>query len=234
MPGLQMAQFQRLKPNGTADGPPLRVQYNPTEYTLNKGAQIAEVPIPGLDSPILQFVRGQTETLTLDLFFDTTEAGMGANATPVTGKTDPFYRLIKIDSASHAPPILLFTWGGKEFPGHRSYGQQGSQSRYGFKCLVESVRQRYTLFSPDGIPLRATLTVTLREYKTLAEQIRELNLQSADHTKAHVVQQGDTLSRIAWEAYGDATAWRRVAEFNGLDDPLELKPGMVLEIPPGE
>ena len=233
MPGLQMAQFQRLKPNGAADGQPLKVQYNPTEYTLSKGAQIAEVPIPGLDSPILQFVRGQTETLTLDLFFDTTEAGMGANATSVTTKTDPFYRLIKIDSGTHAPPILLFTWGGKEFPGHRSYGQ-GSQSRYGFKCIVDNVRQRYTLFSPDGLPLRATLTVTLREYKTLAEQIRELNLQSADHTKAYVVRQGDTLSRIAWEAYDDPAAWRTIAEFNGLDDPLDLRPGMVLELPPTE
>ena len=52
------------------------VQFNPTEYTLEKGAQIAEIAIPGLDSPILQFIRGQTEKLTLELFFDTTESGM--------------------------------------------------------------------------------------------------------------------------------------------------------------
>lgn len=29
------------------------VQFNPTEYTLTKGAQIAEIAIPGIDSPIL-------------------------------------------------------------------------------------------------------------------------------------------------------------------------------------
>jgi nucleoid-associated protein YgaU len=232
MAGLQMAQFQRLTATGAPAGAPLKVQYNPGEYTLNKGSQIAEVVIPGLDSPILQFVRGQTETLTLDLFFDTTEAGMGANATPVTKKTDEFYRLIKIDGDLHAPPICLFTWGN-EFPGHRTYGAgQGSQSRFGFKCIVESVRQRYTLFSPEGIPLRATLTITLREYKTLAEQIRELNLRSADHTKVHVARQGDTLSHIAWEAYGDPGEWRRIATANSLDDPLDLPPGTILLIPP--
>ena len=49
-----------------------KVQFNPTEYTINKAVQIAEIAIPGLDEPILQFVRGQNEKLTMDLFFDTT------------------------------------------------------------------------------------------------------------------------------------------------------------------
>ena len=85
--------------------------YNPTEYTLSKNAQFAEHPIPGLDSPILQFVRGQAETVSLDLFFDTSDDGMGANATAVTTKTDKFYRLVKMSGSSHAPPVCLFTWG---------------------------------------------------------------------------------------------------------------------------
>ena len=250
MQKLSKAYFQRLGDDGKPVGSALKVQFNPTEYTLNKGAQIAEVPIPGLDSPILQFVRGQTETLSLELFFDTTDRGMGQNATSVTTETDKFYQLIKIESRKHAPPICLFSWGDKSFPGNRTYGGQtpdgasggqqaagasgaegGSQQRYGFKCIVESVRQRFTLFSPRGVPLRATLTVSLREYKTLAEQIRELNLQSADHTKAHVVEQGDTLSRVAWQAYGDPAEWRRIADANGLADPAAIRPGLILQIP---
>ena len=42
------------------------------------------------------------------------------------------------------------------------------------------------------MPLRATLSVTFREYKTLQEQLKELKLASADHTKRHVVVQGET------------------------------------------
>ena len=51
------------------------VQFNPAELSLNKTAQLAEIAIPGLDAPVLQFIRGGTETMTLDLFFDTTQDG---------------------------------------------------------------------------------------------------------------------------------------------------------------
>ena len=55
----------------------IELQYNPTELSWDKSAQIAEIAIPGLDAPLQQFVRGQAEKLTLDLFFDTTDQGMG-------------------------------------------------------------------------------------------------------------------------------------------------------------
>src|SRR5271168_4813914 len=119
MANPQKATFQKLNSDGSL-GDPIEVRFNPTEYTLNKGAQIAEVTIPGLDSPVLQFVRGQTETLSLDLFFDSTEDGMDDSATSVTETTDQFYQLVKIDGTTHAPPVCFFCWGS-EFPGQRSY-----------------------------------------------------------------------------------------------------------------
>ncbi|MGD9081286.1 MAG: LysM peptidoglycan-binding domain-containing protein [Desulfobacterales bacterium] len=196
----------------------ITVQFNPTEYSLNKGAQIAEIAIPGIDSPILQFVRGQNEKLTLDLYFDSTEDGMSENATDVRRKTRSIYQLVKLQPKTHAPPRIRFTWG------------QGLS----FKAIVESVQQRFTLFSPLGLPLRATLSVTFREYKNLEEQISELNLQSSDHTKRREVKQGDTLNRIAAEEYDDPREWRRIADANAdiIDNPRRLKPGTVLRIPP--
>ena len=231
---LLKAQIQRLKPDGSLDGAPFPVQFNPTEYTLSKGAQIAEIPIPGLDQPILQFVRGQTETMSLDLFFDSTDAkGMGPGATPVTQQTDKFYQLIKIDSTTHAPPILLFMWGQDGFAGSNLSGGSAGQARSsGFQCVVESVKQKFTLFSSEGIPLRAVLTVSLREFYSLEDQISRLNLQSPDHTHAHVVQRGDTLARIAASAYDDPRQWRAIANNNQLVDPLDLRPGTILEVPP--
>ncbi len=197
----------------------LTVQFNPTEYTLSKGAQIAEIAVYGIDSPILQFIRGQNEKLTLDLFFDTTTNGngLGEGADDVTQLTDPFYQLVKIQPKTHAPPRIRFTWG----------------EGLSFQAIVETVQRKFTLFNPLGIPLRATLNVSFREYKTLEEQVAELNLQSADQSKTYAVQFGDTLSRIAAQEYHDPTAWRAIADANpGLTDLRRLKPGTVLLIPP--
>ncbi len=213
-------------------GREVRAQFNPTEVTFDKSAQIAEIAIPGLDSPILQFVRGQTETLSLELFFDTTEGGTaGDGVRSVTEETDPFYQLIKIDPATHAPPILEVSWG-ENMPGSKLTDQWTSQSAEFFQCVVESVQRRFTLFSPEGTPLRATLSVKLKEYKTLKEQVDQIPFESTDRTHSRVVQGGETLSGIAGEVYDDPAQWRAIARHNGIVDPAELAPGMVLEIPP--
>jgi hypothetical protein len=210
---------------------PIRASYNPKEFTLEKGVQLAEIAIPGLDTPLLQFVRGQNEKLSLELFFDTTDRGMGDEVTSVTTETDAVYQLVKIKPETHAPPICLIVWGDT-FPGANTHAEVGGQRRYGFQCVVESVRQQFTLFSPKGIPLRATLTLSLREYRPLEEQFPQQNPSSPDRTHGHVVQRGDTLSRIAGEFYRRPGEWRAIAVENGLDDPRRLAPGMILTVPP--
>lgn len=224
----------KVKWQSGAEEKPIPVKFNPTEFSLEKSVQIAEIAIPGLDSPLLQFVRGQNEKMTVDLFFDTTEDGMGAGAKSVTTYTDQIYQLAKIEPQRHAPPICKFIWNAK-FPGC-DVEHIGNQKRNEFKCVVESVKQKFTLFSPEGVPLRATLTVTLREYKTLDEQLKGLNLQSPDRTQSHVVQSDETLAGIAARHYQRPGEWRRLAlvEENGIEDPRRLRVGSFLTIPPIE
>jgi len=207
------------------------VQFNPTEFSLEKGVQIAEITIPGLDSPLLQFVRGQNEKMTLDLFFDTTEDGMNRGATSVTELTDRIYELAKIEPKRHAPPLCTFYWNYR-FPGSDTSNHIGNQHRNFFDFIVESVRQKFTLFSSEGIPLRATVTLTLREYKTLDLQLAELNLQSPDRTQSHITQSDDNLSSIAAKHYQKPGEWRRIADENNIEDPRRLTPGTFLTVPP--
>ena len=208
----------------------VEVQFNPTEFSLEKGAQIAEIGIPGIDSPLLQFVRGQNEKLTVELFFDTTEHGMGDAATSVTTLTDKVYSMVKIEPKRHAPPIVTFSWNCK-FPGSDLSSFSGGQGRNEFCGLVESIRQKFTLFSPKGVPLRATLTLTLREYKTLDEQLNDLNLNSPDRTHGHFTQQGETLALIAHRYYSRAGDWRNIADNNDIEDPRRLRSGITLAVP---
>ncbi|MBK9749021.1 MAG: peptidoglycan-binding protein [Anaerolineae bacterium] len=198
------------------------VLFNPTEYAISKGAQIAEIGIPGLDNPLLQFVRGQNTKLTLELFFDTTDSGMGEDARDVRELTAPFFELVRIQPETHAPPRIQFMWGSPGKPFDKAND---------FKAIVESVNQKFTLFAPNGNPLRATLSLTLREYKSIQEQVEELKLNSPDHTKRRMVKRGETLSQIAWEEYRDPQMWRVIAEANRLTNLRDLTPGTELELP---
>jgi len=206
------------------------VQFNPTEFTLDKDVQLQDIGIPGLDSPLVQFVRGNAEKLSVDLYFDTTDAGTGSITVPVTVFTDRIYSLVKIEPERHAPPIVTFIWG-PAFPGVLLSPTTGNQRRHAFRGVVQSVRQKFTFFSPDGIPLRATLTLSIREYKTLDEQMAQLNLSSPDRTHSHVTSEGDTLARVADRYYKRSSEWRAIAVENEIDDPRRLEVGRFLTVP---
>jgi len=206
------------------------VQYNPTELVLEKRVQFAEIGIPGLTAPLQQFVRGQAEVLTVELFFDTSDKGMGAAATSVATQTDRIYSLARIEPDGHAPPIVTFHWGAG-FPGTSLSDRLGNQKRESFTGVVASVRQTFTLFSAGGVPLRAKLNLTINEYKTLGDQLAELNLKSPDRTHDHVLQAGDQLWSVAQRYYSRPAAWREIAVANRIDDPRRLTPGRHLVVP---
>jgi nucleoid-associated protein YgaU len=208
------------KDRGPGLPPRITVQFNPAEYSMAKGAQIAEIAIPGIDSPILQFVRGKTQTLTMELFFDTTQSGMGeGDAVDVRTLTEPVYRLSQIQSRTHAPPRVRFFWG----------------AGISFRAIVDTVQQKFTLFNPAGLPLRATLSVSFKEYQTLEEQLTRLNLQSSDHSKKRMVKRRESLALIAFREYGDAAQWRRIYDEKNneelIPDPRRLQPGLEITIP---
>ena len=202
--------------------------FNPEGFTVERTNQFTEVNIPGLPSSTFQFVKGGARTLTMDLFFDTYEKKMDVRifTDRITGwdsgsmfskLPDIAKGLMDIDSDLHAPPVCLFIWGAYIFP-----------------CIIERVTKRFTMFLPEGIPVRATLKITLKECKEVITQLRETPLQSADRTKTWTVKAGESLWFIAAKEYGNPALWRPIAEANKIDNPRVLKPGRELIIPPLE
>jgi hypothetical protein len=189
---------------------PIPVMFNPPEYRIQKTNQFAEVGIPGLGSSLLQFVRGSAETLTMDLFFDTTDLGIDVRTT-----TELVIRLTSLNAKTHGPPRLMFVWGSLIFP-----------------CVLESVTQHFDYFNALGMPLRATLTVTLKGNDKIEDLLSSIPLESADRTKGYVVKAGDTLQGIAALEYDDPRPWRLIAQASNIDNPLTIQPGLMLSIPP--
>jgi LysM repeat protein len=187
-----------------------RVMFNPEEYSLNKDNNYASQAIPGLQSPLLQFVHGNLRTLDMELFFDTFEVQQD-----VRDETQKVVALLDIDSDLHTPPVLRVTWGSLEF-----------------RCVLAKVGQKFVKFFADGRPARAKLNVTFNEYLDAATQVAAANLQTADFSKVYIVKQGDTLSGVAAKFYEDATKWRPIALANSILNPLSISAGQQIYIPP--
>jgi Contractile injection system tube protein len=225
---LQKAYFENLDSKRLKNRK-LEVQFNPTELNFTKTAQFAEIAVPGLDQPVLQFIRGGAETLSLELFFDSTDGGTGPGAESVTQRIQDFYDLVRQDPDTHAAPRCRFSWGAPP-AGGAAGSKPVSDAPFYFSCVVESVDRKFLLFSPAGSPLRARVTVKLREYKTVEQMIAGLN--SSDHTKARVLKRRQRVEQLASEEYESPAEWRRIADANRIEDPRRVKPGTLLELPP--
>src|ERR1700730_15316108 len=106
--GLAYAALQNISKSGQ---PPIPVQFNPTEYGIDRGASFAELQVPGLRTPLLQFVRGEAQTLSLELFLDGTDKRESASPDDtVEGRLKALRQFVEIDPELHAPPVCFFHW----------------------------------------------------------------------------------------------------------------------------
>jgi nucleoid-associated protein YgaU len=205
--------FQKIKITVLHTGASFNVDFNPEEYTLNKDNNFASQAIPGLSGPIVQFVNGNQRTLDMELFFDTydTDNSTKQDVRTLTGQV---MQLMDIDSNLHAPPVLLVAWSSLQFT-----------------CVLARASQKFIMFTEDGTPVRARLTVSFHEYLDPELEAEQVNRQTSDYTKIYTVTRGQTLSEIAGELYEDPTQWRSIAIANDIDDPRSLAPGQQLLVP---
>jgi nucleoid-associated protein YgaU len=208
MPSLAKAQIE-VKHTGEK----FKVQFNPEEYTLNKDNNFASQGIPGLSGPLLQFVHGNMQTLEMELFFDTYDTP-DAQKRDVREETNKIVRLMDIDSQLHAPPVLRVSWASLQFD-----------------CVLARASQKFIMFLEDGTPVRARVTVTFNRFIEPEREAKEVNRQTADYSKVHVVMQGETLSSIAAKVYENPQIWRPIAIANNIDNPRAIAIGQSLLIP---
>jgi hypothetical protein len=193
----------------TESGRGIPVMYNPEEIRLEQGNVFAEVGIPGLDSPPVQYVRGRARTLVMDLFFDTFEAGADVRAF-----SNQVVALLQTHPRTKAPPVLVFSMG-----------------QFQFRCVLVEAGARYTMFLRDGTPARAVLSVRFQEFVRVEFQVRR-GLFLGPPT-LHTIGERQTLPGLAAEYLGDPARWREIASANRIEDPFRLRPGAQIVVPTG-
>ncbi len=192
------------------------VLYNPSEYSLDSRNQFSDIPVRGMNSPLLQYCRGSLRSLELSLFLDTYASGPEEQR-----QTDvrsvylrKLERLQEIDGELHRPPMCKVVWGTLDFTG-----------------FLVSMAKRFTLFLNDGTPVRAHVSLRFEEAVSATEQLEQIRFASPDKLKEYTVVEGDTIWEIAARAYGDPGLWRPIADANDIDDPRSVPAGLTLLIP---
>jgi LysM repeat protein len=112
-----------------------------------------------------------------------------------------------------APPKCKFMWGS-----------------FSFLSIVQSVNVTFTMFLPNGRPVRAQAKVKMKQIEEQAMYEPQNPTTRSAPRKVWTVKAGQTLDWIAYQEYGDPSLWRYLARINNLDDPRDLHPGQVLKL----
>ncbi len=204
---------------------PIPCQFNPNEITYDVGAKYKDVFGDKLEPGLKEYAGTEHEKLTMKLDFDTSESGyldVRIMMLPLLDlvKVNPIYKLIrKAMGAKVRPPYVYFIWGMFSLIPLMT-----------FKAVVKDLSVVFTYFSPEGVPLRASVTVVFQA--VLNEFLGQNPTSRSEARKMRVVAEGETLDYIAHQEYGDSARWRHIALVNDIDNPMAVRAGTVLKLTP--
>lgn len=239
MPELAKAELRQLDPDFDQEierDTWAKVQFNPETLKVSFANQVATPSGSGDQngSPSRLFVGAGTTKLAAQLWFDVT--GEQTDGEPVddvrkltqkvaffiTPKPDPS------DPQKFVPPAVRFLWGSFQFDG-----------------IMESLDESLEFFSPEGKPLRATLSFSLTQQKITRFVFRDTAPPGAGGAGGGApagtrpltaAPAGSTVQGLA-AGQGKGSDWQGIAAANDVENPRRLPPGQLLDMnkhrPPG-
>ena len=270
----QLDNGDKPSPNGSAgglggnsSGANLRifeVQINPEKYQRQTKIHYADQATQGKPSGERDFTRVEGETLSLNFILDGTGVVPQSLANPMNanvfvgdgapdsvakdtangGITDVTYVTRRVQELSkvvynyvpeaHEPPTVFIVWGDV-IP---------------FKGKLDNMQVNYTLFHPNGAPLRAEVQLSFVEHRPTVKKgtgtegeaaganvgvgVSSTPINSPDLSHSRTVTASDTLPLMSADVYGDTQYHWQVARANGLTQFRQLEPNTELLFPPLE
>jgi len=234
---LARAELHELKPDFSAElsgGKTVKVQFNPETLKVSFANQLVQ-PSSGGDqrgTPARQFVGAGTTKLALQLWFDVTALPPDQQTVKDVRKLTQevaYFITPKEDKGGgkdkkFVPPAVRFLWGSFQFDG-----------------MLDSMEESLEFFSPDGRPLRASVSLALSQQKITAFSFRELaaaggptspggGTPTTPGTKPLTpAAQGSSVQSLA-EKQGVGADWQAIAQANGIENPRMLTPGRLVDM----
>lgn len=223
------------------------VQFNPDSLKVSFANQVAQ-PQGGGDQngpQAQQFVGSGSTKLAVQLYFDVTSdipPGALANGAKETNDVRVMtervaYFITPVGEPANKPkkfkpPIVRFRWGSFKFDG-----------------IMEGMEETLEHFSPDGRPLRASVSITLAQQRITAFGTEAKNDppgvtkksgggsggkgDKAAGSAPMTAAPADTpLQSMTDSTSGAGLDWQAVASFNGIENPRIMAPGQLIDLDP--
>lgn len=187
---------------GPRQGKPLTVHFNPVslEYSVSNTLD------KGQGDKVKQFVSQTTGKLTMELVFDTTDDGADVRL-----ETEKVAALME-PAEDRTPAIIEFEWG-----------------TYSFQGMLESYKETIDFFSPSGVPLRASINITLAAQDVVFQPGPDEQAAADEPDAVDVRPQGSAGVADTARDAGDPRGARDLAAANG-EENLRFPSGDLLTV----
>jgi hypothetical protein len=202
-----------------------KVQFNPETLKVTFANQLATPSGSGdqRGTPARQFVGAGTTKLAVQLWFDVSAPQTEAEQSDVRALTQKvaFFITPKKEGDTFVPPAVRFLWGSFQFDG-----------------IMEGLEESLEFFSPEGKPLRASVSFTLSQQKITSFAFRgTANASPAGRGGAPAAgtapmteaPTGATVQGLAG-LQGRQGDWQGIASANGIENPRLLQPGQLVDL----
>lgn len=136
--------------------------FNPKELSIDKKVPWNKHKSTKANNPVLEFTDAEPKDLSVELLFDGYEKKVDVYETYVK-KLEEFTKII---IEKKRPPMVIFLWG--KFPS--------------FMGVIESLQTKYTMFLANGKPVRATVTLKIKQADKLTVGSKEGQKKSKQPT----------------------------------------------------
>lgn len=209
---------QEKGPTGQ-DGKKFTVQFNPQTLKVNFSNQKAGGEQPKGSST--QFVGKGVTKLTMELWFDISyaqaqgrvQAGKDIDVRNLTQQVAYFMQpqAVKGKKNTYVPPGIRISWGTFIFEG-----------------VMDSMDETLDLFSTDGLPLRASVNISVSRQEIIFDPKKTATLAGAAGVQPFdVMNAGEPLQKRA------GPDWRKAALANGIENPRMMSPGALVNLSAG-
>ena len=197
---------------------------NPESYKQNlQNSYSTQDAVKGNAGKRLRFVGVEPQTVSFDLMLDDTGVIYDIKkGEDIVSRITQLKKIVyNYQGEYHSPNQLILDWS-------KNFLEEKMQYRW----RLESMSISFTLFAPDGRPLRAKISLSFKQSLNLKDLKQLTNDQSPDMTHYRHVQEGDTLPMMCYKIYQDETYYLEVARVNQLINFRYLRPGLELFFPP--